>query len=146
MRVECATCRRECDLSCPRATLCGDRAWSRVQKRGRCDLPTWVSAQNSRSSRQDPSLNLAETLICKNSILCIGMRWKPIGQIQAIALGTLLDIFSGNLFRIHRLVASRESTRRFRQWLLRVTWIYLGTFLLFWHSRWENDQCNDWWT
>ena len=26
VRVECAKCRRECDLSCPRATLCGDRA------------------------------------------------------------------------------------------------------------------------
>ena len=26
MRVECAKCRRECDLSGPRATLCGDRA------------------------------------------------------------------------------------------------------------------------
>ena len=25
-RVECAICRRECDLSCTRATLCGDRA------------------------------------------------------------------------------------------------------------------------
>ena len=26
VRVECAKCRRECDLSGPRATLCGDRA------------------------------------------------------------------------------------------------------------------------
>ena len=26
LRVECAKCRRECDLSLPRATLCGDRA------------------------------------------------------------------------------------------------------------------------
>ena len=71
---------------------------------------------------------------------------NPLAKSRAIALGTLLDIFSGNLFRIHRLVASRESTGRFRQWLLRVTWIYLGTFLLFWDSRWKNDQCNDWWT
>ena len=26
VRVECAKCRRECDLACSRATLCGDRA------------------------------------------------------------------------------------------------------------------------
>ena len=31
VRVECAKCRRECDLSGVRATLCGDRAWSRVR-------------------------------------------------------------------------------------------------------------------
>ena len=39
------------------------------------------------------------------------MRWSPLTKSRAIALGgrttrTLLDIFSGNLFRIHRLVAS----------------------------------------
>ena len=28
VRVECAKCRKECDLTCSRATLCGDRARS----------------------------------------------------------------------------------------------------------------------
>ena len=38
VRVECAKCRRECDLSGPRATLCGDRACRvrEMQARVRC--------------------------------------------------------------------------------------------------------------
>ena len=38
VRVECAKCRRECDLSGPRATLCGDRARRvrEMQARVRC--------------------------------------------------------------------------------------------------------------
>ena len=39
VRVECAKCRRECDLSGARATLCGDRACRVAKCRRECDLP-----------------------------------------------------------------------------------------------------------
>ena len=38
VRVECAKCRRECDLSGVRATLCGDRACRVRESRRECDL------------------------------------------------------------------------------------------------------------
>ena len=40
VRVECAKCRRECDVPGARATLCGDRGVSSARNAGReCDLP-----------------------------------------------------------------------------------------------------------
>ena len=38
VRVECAKCRRECDLSGVRATLCGDRACRVRESRRECEL------------------------------------------------------------------------------------------------------------
>ena len=38
VRAECAKCRRECDLTCARATLCGDRARRVRERRRECDL------------------------------------------------------------------------------------------------------------
>ena len=62
VRVECAKCRRECDLSGPRATLCGDRA-CRVR-----EMQTRVrfvrSARNPlRRSRVSSARNAGESAI-----------------------------------------------------------------------------------
>ena len=44
VRVECAKCRRECDVPGARATLCGDRA-RRVRESAMCPLPAQPSAE-----------------------------------------------------------------------------------------------------
>ena len=63
VRVECAKCRRECDLSHARATLCGDRA-CRV-----CEMQVRVRfcrcARNLlRRSRASRARNAGESAIC----------------------------------------------------------------------------------
>ena len=61
VRVECAKCRRECDLPAARATLCGDRA-RRVQARVRFVR----SARNPlRRSRVSSARNARESAICR---------------------------------------------------------------------------------
>ena len=52
VRVECAKCRRECDLSVARATLCGDRACRvrEMQARARFVLRAGNPLQRSRAS------------------------------------------------------------------------------------------------
>ena len=63
-RVECAKCRRECDLSGARATLCGDRACRgrEMQARVRCIR----SARNPlRRSRVSSARNARESAICR---------------------------------------------------------------------------------
>ena len=53
VRVECAKCRRECDLSLPRATLCGDRACRVCEMQARVRFvpvagnPLWRSCVSS---------------------------------------------------------------------------------------------------
>ena len=47
VRVECAKCRRECDLSCARATPCGDRA-CRVREMQARPVPAQPSAEAMR--------------------------------------------------------------------------------------------------
>ena len=64
VRVECAKCRRECDLICARATLCGDRACRvrEMQARGRFVKlprnPLWRSCVSS-------ARNEGESAICE---------------------------------------------------------------------------------
>ena len=64
VRVECAKCRRECDLSGARATLCGDRACRgrEMQARVRCVR----SARNPlRRSCVSSARNARESAICR---------------------------------------------------------------------------------
>ena len=64
VRVECAKCRRECDLSGPRATLCGDRACrvremqARVRFAGCARNPLWRSCVSS-------ARNAGESAMCR---------------------------------------------------------------------------------
>ena len=63
VRVECATCRRECDLSHARATLCGDRACRvrEMQARVRFVLCPHHPLRRSRASS---ARNAGESAIC----------------------------------------------------------------------------------
>ena len=63
VRVECATCRRECDLSGPRATLCGDRARRVRETQARVRFVR--SARNPlRRSCASSARNAGESAIC----------------------------------------------------------------------------------
>ena len=63
VRVEYAKCRRECDLSCPRATLCGDRACRVCEMQARVRLVR--SARNPlRRSCVSSTRNAGESAIC----------------------------------------------------------------------------------
>ena len=64
VRVECAKCRRECDLPAARATLCGDRACRvrEMQARARCvKLPRDPLRRSCVSSTR----NAGESAICE---------------------------------------------------------------------------------
>ena len=70
VRVECAKCRRECDLSGPRATLCGDRACRvrEMQARVICRLRAQPSAEIVRvecaKCRRECDLPGARATLC----------------------------------------------------------------------------------
>ena len=61
VRVECAKCRRECDLSGPRATLCGDRACRAREMQARVRFVR--SARNLRRSCVSSARNAGESAI-----------------------------------------------------------------------------------
>ena len=64
VRVECAKCRRECDLSGPRATLCGDRACRVREMQARARFVR--SARNPlRRSCVSSARNAGESAICR---------------------------------------------------------------------------------
>ena len=64
VRVECAKCRRECDLSGPRATLCGDRACRVREMQARVRFVR--SARNPlRRSCVSSARNAGESAICR---------------------------------------------------------------------------------
>ena len=64
VRVECAKCRRECDLSGPRATLCGDRACRVRETQARVRFVR--SARNPlRRSCVSSARNAGESAICR---------------------------------------------------------------------------------
>ena len=64
VRVECAKCRRECDLSGPRATLCGDRACQVREMQARVRFVR--SARNPlRRSCVSSARNAGESAICR---------------------------------------------------------------------------------
>ena len=62
VRVECAKCRRECDLSGPRATLCGDRA-CRVRE---------MQARVRFGELEDESWRFASTTLVRGAICGAG--------------------------------------------------------------------------
>ena len=63
VRVECAKCRRECDLSGVRATLCGDRARRAREMQARVRFVR--CARNPlRRSRVSSTRNAGESAIC----------------------------------------------------------------------------------
>ena len=64
VRVECAKCRRECDLSAARATLCGDRACRvrEIQARVRC---AGCPRNPLRRSCMSIARNTGESAICR---------------------------------------------------------------------------------
>ena len=63
VRVECAKCRRECDLSGPRASLCGDRACRVREMQARVRFV--LSARNPlRRSCVSSARNAGESAIC----------------------------------------------------------------------------------
>ena len=70
VRVECAKCRRECDLPAARATLCGDRARRvrEMQARVRCAMPARPSAEIVRvecaKCRRECDLAAARATLC----------------------------------------------------------------------------------
>ena len=60
VRVECAKCRRECDLSGPRATLCGDRACRVREMQARVRFAGCLRRSCVSSAR-----NAGESAICR---------------------------------------------------------------------------------
>ena len=76
VRVECAKCRRECDLSGPRTTLCGDRA-CRVRKM-QAKVRFVRSPDNPlRRSCVSSARNAGESAICP-------MRAQPFAEIVRV--------------------------------------------------------------
>ena len=63
VRVECAKCRRECDLSGPRATLCGDRACRVREMQARVRF-TGCPRNPLRRSCASSARNAGESAIC----------------------------------------------------------------------------------
>ena len=64
VRVECAKCRRECDLSGPRATLCGDRACRVREMQARVRFVRSARNPLRRSCVSSPR-NAGESAICR---------------------------------------------------------------------------------
>ena len=64
VRVECAKCRRECDLSGPRATLCGDRACRVREKQARVRF-AGCARNPLRRSCVSSARNAGESAICR---------------------------------------------------------------------------------
>ena len=76
VRVECAKCRRECDLSGPRATLCGARACRVREMRARVRFVR--SARNPlRRSCVSSARNAGESAICR-------LRAQPSAEIVRV--------------------------------------------------------------
>ena len=76
VRVECAKCRRECDLSGPRATLCGDRACRVREMQARVRFVR--SARNPlRRSCVSSARNAGESAICR-------LRAQPSAEIVRV--------------------------------------------------------------
>ena len=74
--VECAKCRRECDLSGPRATLCGDRACRVREMQARA--PRAGCARNPlRRSCVSSARNAGESAICP-------VRAQPSAEIVGV--------------------------------------------------------------
>ena len=64
VRVECAKCRRECDLSGPRATLCGDRACRVREMQARVRF-AGCARNPLRRSCVSSARNAGESAICR---------------------------------------------------------------------------------
>ena len=64
VRVECAKCRRECDVSGPRATLCGDRACRAREMQVRVRCAGCPRNPLRRSSCVSSARNAGESAIC----------------------------------------------------------------------------------
>ena len=64
VRVECAKCRRECDLSGPRATLCGDRACRVREMQARVRF-AGCARNPLRRSCVSSARNTGESAICR---------------------------------------------------------------------------------
>ena len=64
VRVECAKCRRECDLSGPRATLCGDRACRAREMQARVRF-AGCARNPLRRSCVSSDRNAGESAICR---------------------------------------------------------------------------------
>ena len=85
VRVECAKCRRECDLSGPRATLCGDRACRVREMQVRVQFVR--CARNPlRRSCVSSARNAGESAICQGLVAEVvgartrlGMRNRGLG-------------------------------------------------------------------
>ena len=67
VRVECAKCRRECDLSGPRATFCGDRACRVREMQARARFVK-LPRNPLRRSRVSSARNAGESAICEMSM------------------------------------------------------------------------------
>ena len=81
VRVECAKCRRECDLSHARATLCGDRACRVREMQARVRLGR--SARNPlRRSWVLSARNAGESAICP-------VRAQPSAEIAGVECAKL---------------------------------------------------------
>ena len=68
VRVECAKCRRECDLSCPRATLCGVEC----AKRRRWRLSSTSLVRGESGQREDENWRLCSTTLVGGAICGAG--------------------------------------------------------------------------
>ena len=88
VRVECAKCRRECDLSLPRATLCGDRAcrMREMQARVRFDP---VRRNPLRRSCVSSARNAGESAIC----LCPSQPSAEIVRVECAKCRRECDLF-----------------------------------------------------
>ena len=64
LRVECAKCRRECDLSGVRATLCGDRACRVREMQARVRF-VWCARNPLRRSCVSRAQNAGESALCR---------------------------------------------------------------------------------
>ena len=86
VRVECAKCRRECDLSGPRATLCGDPAWRAREMQARVRFVR--SARNRlRRSRVSSARSAGESAICP-------VRAQPSAEILRVECRRECDLGS----------------------------------------------------
>ena len=68
VRVECAKCRRECDLSCPRATLCGVEC----AKRRHWRLSSTSLVRGESGEREDENWRLCSTTLVGGAICGAG--------------------------------------------------------------------------
>ena len=82
VRVECAKCRRECDLPGARATLCGDRACRVREMQARVRF-AGCPRNPLRRSRASSARNAGESAMCHARATLCGDRACRVREMQA---------------------------------------------------------------